>query len=265
MNVGIVGVGLIGGSITLALREQGHLLWLDDSRPETARALKKPRLGTVKPWQGWCSRMDLVVLAVPFPDMEGIIRKVAPRMRAGAALVELSSIKAPLVPALLEAGQRLKVASLHFMAGREVSGFANASSTLFRDCSAAAVDVGLGYPGSEVLEWWQQQLGTKPFSLWTCPQHDAAMAWISQLPYIISHTLSEVVGSEVPDWLTLAGPGFKDTARVGATAWEAVAPMINHNTAEISRGLLAFEEQLRTWREYLDGQANSAVMKERSS
>ncbi|PSR20387.1 MAG: prephenate dehydrogenase/arogenate dehydrogenase family protein [Sulfobacillus acidophilus] len=259
MTVGIVGVGLIGGSVAQALSAQKQSLWLDDRDPATKQALSRLRLGRVDSYVRWAGGVDTVVLAVPLQEMTRIIYDIVPRMRSTATLIDLSSVKGPVAEALRWAGQSVQVLSLHLMAGREVSGFTAASPDLFRDCAAAVVDIGLGSGPADAIAWWQQVLGCAPFGLWSAYEHDRAMAWVSQLPYLASRAVAQVVQAQAPQTMALAGSGFRDTTRVGKTALSEVLPMLSHNAEELSRALLALESELRVWRQCLDRSVSAAV------
>lgn len=252
MKVGIVGVGLIGGSLARALAESGVRLWLDDHDPAVIEAARRAGLGTVAPVDEWAGSIDMVVFSVPLSVMARTLEDVVPKLRPDAWVVDVSSVKRPIQGALLRAGQRVQVLSMHLMAGREISGFSGSTAALFRESPAAVVDVGLPLPPSHLVSWWQKHLATKPFTLWTMDEHDSAVAWISQLSYLLSWTLRTVVEREAPEALSLAGPGYRDTARVGHTEVQAIAPMLFSNAAELKRALLACESELRQWRASLD-------------
>lgn len=251
MKVGIIGVGLIGGSTAWALAEQGFPLWLSDRNPDNEHRVKMSKLGTVAPWREWCAAVDMVVVAVPTGEVPGLLAQLVPAMRADAVLVEMSSLKVPLLHALSDASRRVRVLSMHVMAGREVSGFGAASGTLFEGAPAVAIDLPAGVD-HELLSWWRKSLGTAPFAIWDAAHHDAAVAWISQLPYLASRALALVVEREAAAALDLAGPGFRDTTRVGQSDFDALAPMLAANRRELSRALLALESTLRGWRECLN-------------
>lgn len=252
MKVGIIGTGLIGGSMARALYEHGVELYLDETDPDTVSEIERERIGYVASYPEWVGHVDSVMVAVPLTEAVSIIHGVVPLLSPEAWLVEGSSVKGPILDALRWAAERVNVASLHFMAGREVGGWVNASPTLFHGAPAAAVDTGSGFPPKDWLEWWQIRLGTAPFSYWTPAQHDAAMAWMSQLPYLASRAVRLVVEAHAPEAQVLAGPGFNDTVRVGRAAWKSVTPMFEAHPQELGRALLALESQIRRWRECLN-------------
>ncbi len=251
MKVGIVGVGLIGGSLALKMALGGVELFLDDSDPNTVEELKRQNIGTVEPWMNWCGQVDALVMAVPWERQLELMQKIAEKIRDETWLVEVGSIKSNLARNLTWAGPHARVASLHFMAGREVGGFGHASPTLFTGAPAAVVDIGWGYPPDDWLQWWNLILGVAPFTYWTAASHDEAMAWISQMPYLASRAVKVIVENQKPESLALSGPGFRDTTRVGQTHWEGMSPLLTDSSVELNRALLALEAQIEAWRQSL--------------
>lgn len=251
MKVGVVGVGLIGGSIARALARHGVELYLDDADGETRRLLRESGLGQVSAYTEWAPQVDAVILSVPLPQMEQVVRGIAPLLQKGALLIDISSLKRPIAPILKWAGSYVRVMSWHLMAGREVSGFSASSADLFVQCAAAVVDIGTGFPEPETLQWWQEHLNTAPFSHWALSEHDAAIAWISHLPYLASRAVASVVQTHNPGSVELAGPGFQDTTRVGRSPVDPLLPLLHANAPELRRALAVLESELRTWREIL--------------
>lgn len=252
MKVGIVGVGLIGGSTALALSQRGNQLFLDDANAATRTLLRQAGIGTVAPYAHWIGKVDAVVLAVPLGRMAETVLQVVPGMRRDASLVDMSSVKVPIAHHLKWAASLVRVMSLHLMAGREVNGFSQASANLFDGCAAAAMDIGAGFPSAEQLRWWQENLQCGTFALWDAGRHDAAMVWVSQMPYLVSRAIAHVVEHEAGDALVMAGPGYRDTTRVGRASWELMSPMLTNSKVELTRALLALESQLGEWRECLN-------------
>lgn len=251
MKVGIVGVGLIGGSIAYALSQHGVALYLDDANPETARELQHRQLGQVAPYPQWASLVDQVVLALPMSEVPPIIDDLVPRMAEHSQLVDFSSLKLPLSKSLVQAGRRVTVVALHLMAGREVNGLDAARADLFSGWPLAVVDVGLGYPPAGVVDWWQSILHTDEPSYWSAAQHDAAIAWVSHLPYVVSRALRQAIEDHQGEAWRLRGPGYRDTTRVGMSPWEPLAGQLQENHQELEEGLDRVIGYLKQYRESL--------------
>jgi len=249
VNVGIIGVGLIGGSVAKALTGPDIELFFDDPDPETCAQLTT--LGTVGPWRQWISRCDHVVVAVPLGVMGTVLSEVADLMTPHQWLVELSSVKGPLLEVFRRIHARTRLLPLHPMAGREVRGFGAADAELFRDHPLLAIDWDGHPPDAQQVGWWANRLGMTPHVV-EARLHDQAMAWVSQLPYVVSAALRQAVGGQIPaGWLSLAGPGYRDTTRVGQGDPHFWWPVLTANRDELVRGVDVMIEELKNWRQAL--------------
>ncbi|NMP22424.1 prephenate dehydrogenase/arogenate dehydrogenase family protein [Sulfobacillus harzensis] len=251
MKVGIVGAGLIGGSMARRLADCRVPLWLDDGDPATRQALEALHLGEVRPWQDWIADVDAVVLAVPTGVVGRVVNALLPVIKDNTWLVDVSSVKRPVAEVLRTAGQRVPVMALHIMAGRETSGFSASDANLFQGRPMAVVDIGLGFPAPEAVAWWQERLGTEPASYWSLEQHDEHIAWVSQLPYLVSRALRTVVETHVGGMPALAGPGYRDTTRVGASSLKNLEDLLWANRVELMTALNVMASEIEGWRAIL--------------
>lgn len=249
MKVGIVGVGLIGGSVARALAAAGIPLWLADADSGTEAALRTAELGVVAPWSEWVADVDQVVVAVPMAKVGPLLAEMVPKMRPGTQLVDLSSLKSPLAGVLRAAAERVEVLALHAMAGREVSGFHASDRCLFQGSPLAVVDIGAGFPADHAVHWWEQCLGTETARYWSASQHDAHMAWVSQLPYLASRAVRVVVEQHFNGEPELIGPGYRDTTRVGTSPLSFIEPLLWANRAAVEPALAALAAEIDRWRE----------------
>ncbi len=259
MNVGVVGTGLIGGSILKALQGSCHEVWAWDQHDDTNAKVAAAGLARVDTPERWAGIVDAVVLGVPMDLVPQIVAWIVPMMGPGSLLVDLSSIKRPVAESLAWALGYVRVLSLHLMAGREVSGFDEADANLFRGCAAAVVAVAAQSPERDSGAWWCRTLGAQEPVLWRLEEHDAAMAWVSHLPYVVSQSLGQAVARGPHGISSLAGPGFRDTTRVGRTDPAQLEPFLRANAVEILRALASVEAELRNWQGWLASVATSEV------
>lgn len=254
-----MGTGLIGGSILKALRGLNHDVWAWDQHDGTNAKVAAAGLARVDSPKQWAGTVDTVVLGVPMEFVPEVVSWIVPMMAPGSLLVDLSSIKRPLAESLSWAQARVRVLSLHLMAGREVSGFDEADGNLFRGCPAAVVEVAGQRVERDSGAWWCRTLGAQEPTLWRLDEHDAAMAWVSHLPYLVSQALGQAVARGPHGASSLAGPGFRDTTRVGRTDPGHMEPFLRANAAEIVRALDGLEAELRVWQGWLATVAASEV------
>ena len=219
-RVGIFGVGLLGGSVGLGLRERFLAREVvaydpDPTALEAARALGvadrvEPQLGP------WIAELDLGVLAAPVGALEALGRAVAEHASPRTLWTDVGSVKAPVVRALEPLLPRF--VGGHPMAGSERAGVENAHAGLLQNAAwiltpskrTAAADL-------KAVEELVGQLGAYP--LLVSPElHDRLVARVSHLPYLLAVALNHVV-DEDPNRETLmflAAGGFRDLTRVAS-------------------------------------------------
>lgn len=217
MTIGVIGLGLIGGSIAKACRVQGHTVFGHDTNVATmARGISEGVVEDLDHWEQWIDLVDEVVVATPLATVPDWIERLAsiPRKQAGI-IVEVGSVKRPLMPALRRLQAPWSYLSIHPMAGKESRGYAWSEPRLFAGHAAAVIEAE-GWAGPAAMERWMQILGTRPVVV-SADAHDAMVAEVSHLPYLVAAALLYSVGDSGRTSLQLAGTGFRDTTRVGAS------------------------------------------------
>ncbi|MGH7912304.1 MAG: prephenate dehydrogenase [Candidatus Dormibacteraceae bacterium] len=202
MRIAIVGLGLIGGSLALALRER-RPAWERvgaDADPEVqGRAL---RAGLIVP--GDVHQADLVVLAAPIPELPALFRAFAGHP---GTVTDVASTKATVLHWAHEAG--LDLVGGHPMAGRERAGLENATADLF-----AGAPWALMRDDAKVREL-TTAVGAHPLLL-SPERHDELVAGVSHAAFAVSaaYVLALAERAGWPEMASLAGPGFADLSRL---------------------------------------------------
>ncbi|PIQ81952.1 MAG: prephenate dehydrogenase [Candidatus Omnitrophica bacterium CG11_big_fil_rev_8_21_14_0_20_64_10] len=226
-QVSIIGLGLIGGSLGMALRKNKAARRVIGfaRRPLVLRQAK--RLGAIDDGDtllcsDWLSRSDLVVIATPLDTVPGLARRVA-RMAAGPVIVtDAAGTKGSIVRALRRPAGKLIFVGGHPMAGSERSGIAAARADLFRG-AACVLTPAAGTPkeaAAKVAALWRS-VGARVV-VRSAARHDREVARISHLPHLTAVGLIETAD---PASLKLAGSGFFDTTRIGMASpalWETI-------------------------------------------
>ncbi len=217
MKIGVIGLGLIGGSIAKACRIKGHTVFgYDTDLATVASAVSEAVVEDLQRWEQWIDLVDEVVVATPLATVPDWIERLAsiPRQRTGI-LIEVGSVKRPLMPFLHQLEAPWSYLSIHPMAGKESRGYTWSHPGLFLGHAAAVIEAN-GWAGPDVMERWMQLLGTRPVVV-SADAHDAMVAEVSHLPYLVAAALLYSVGDSDRTALQLAGTGFRDTTRVGAS------------------------------------------------
>jgi len=217
LRIAILGLGLMGGSLALALRGKCTALIGFDTDPQTlelARQRQIVDLASTEPAE-LLPQADVVILATPVNTIIENLQEL-PRHHPGPAIVlDLGSTKARVVEAMQRLPERFDPLGGHPMCGKERSGLANADPQLFQEAVFAFTPLARtssrARTFAEGLAW---QVGAHP--LWLDPHiHDRWVAATSHLPYLVANALAfSTPGEAAP----LAGPGYRSTTRLAQTS-----------------------------------------------
>jgi len=239
--VRIVGTGLLGTSIALALRERGVDVALADISPSSlALAIDYGAGRAALPGD----EPELIVVCVP-PDVTA--RIVAQELAdfPNALVTDVASVKvAPLVE-LEELGADVsRYIGSHPMAGRERSGAIAARADLFigRPWVIAGHD-GISYSRAAQVEQLALDLGALPIEM-TAADHDRNVALVSHAPQVVASLLAARLGDATDAATSLAGQGLRDTTRIAASDPELWVQILRANAPEISTILHAYRDDL---------------------
>lgn len=233
MNVAVVGLGLIGGSLALRLADAGHRVRGWDTDRGTRSAAGAAGIDVAPDLADGVEAADVVVLAVPLAALRGAIAEVADLLPADAVLTDVGSVKGPAYLAAARAGLAGRFVGGHPMAGKEFAGFVAAEPTLFD--GAAWV---LALEPDTVLAHWRRLAGLligigARIVPATAAEHDAAVARISHLPHLLAAALAAVGGAGGPLALSLAAGSFRDGTRVAGTPPDLAIAMCRDNAAAV--------------------------------
>ena len=239
--VRIVGTGLLGASIGLALRERGVDVSLDDVSPSALEL-------AIDYGAGRSSRTDdqpaLIVVCVP-PDV--VARVVAAELAAfpQALVTDVASVKVTPLIELRALGVDLsRYIGSHPMAGRERSGAISARADLFigRPWVIAGHD-GISYRAAVQVEQLALDLGALPIEM-TAEDHDRNVALVSHAPQVVASLLARRLGGASDPAVALAGQGLRDTTRIASSDPELWVQILGANAGPVAEILRAFRDDL---------------------
>ncbi len=251
-RVVVAGLGLLGGSLALALKRRGLAgtvtAWVRD--PAAARPAVRAGLVDAVSRGPECARnADLAVLCTPYTCFEPQLRELARIAPPGCLVTDVGSVKGPLGARWHRAAGPLKFVASHPMAGGERSGWRNASASLFEGAACILTPLPRTDPGAlrGVRELWRA-LGAE-VSLTTPAEHDRLVARVSHLPHAAAFALARSLArGGRPGDFAWAGRGFLDTTRVAASSPDLWAGIFRHHPDRLDRGLAALEREVHTLR-----------------
>lgn len=220
----IVGLGLIGGSLGLALKHAGlsgaELVGYARNPEVAAKAVKMGAVDrTSDSLASAVDAADVVILAAPAVAMKEIMQKIAPHLKSGCTVTDTASTKAMV----MKWAEDYLPASASFigghpMAGKESAGLGFAEADLFRGCRYCLVPGRNASRGStDLLVELVSKTGATPVFM-GAPEHDSFVAGISHLPLILSSSLV-LTTAQSPAWKQmsrLAAGGYRDVSRLAS-------------------------------------------------
>ena len=249
-TIAIVGIGLMGGSLALALRAQNacRRLIAITSNATTREQLVARRIAD-EASADWAriAAADAIVLAAPVRAIIEALPRVGALAREGAIVFDLGSTKCDIVRAMEQLPARVQALGAHPMCGKNQAGFDAADAELYR--GAVFVLTPLARTTPETLAFaraFVETLGARPLVL-DAERHDRIVAAISHLPFSVATALMLTALALARDddavW-TLAASGFRDTSRLAASDVTMMRDILLTNSDNIADALRVYAQQL---------------------
>lgn len=227
----VLGLGLIGGSLLHAIRQTGLEVVGFDVDASSAAAASSAGFPVAPTDAAAVHGADLVVLAMPLPEVADALRSLAAHVAPGAVLTDVGTLKAPVVAAVREFVPDVTFVGGHPLAGVEETGWGAADPLLFRDAPWA-----LTLEDDTSLDAWLRlaelvcDLGAKPVPTKAAEQ-DAAVARVIGLPHVLAEALALTGLAGGPLGLSLAAGSYMSGSRVARTRPELVTTWCDGNLA----------------------------------
>ncbi|WPJ94166.1 prephenate dehydrogenase/arogenate dehydrogenase family protein [Coraliomargarita algicola] len=261
-QITILGPGLLGASLALALKEGGlcQRVHAWSRRAETrAQALESEWCDAVfdQPKDA-CTGSELVVICTPVETIVPLLEQVAPSLATHTLVTDVGSTKSIICREARGTG--VNFIGSHPMAGSERTGMAHARADLFNGaaCIVTPLDDAADTDIARLHQLWQA-IGMQ---VTTCSpeQHDEIVAHVSHLPHLLASSLCSYLASKNPDWKPLSGGGLRDSTRVAAgdpILWKQI---LEQNREEVLRAIDGFENELHALKTNLLDQNSSALI-----
>ena len=251
-QLGLIGCGLMGGSFALALRKAGlvkRIIGYSKSPSTTERAR---RLGVIDDAAESAllavSGSDIVLIAVPVSATENTFKAIRHLVEPGVLFMDVGSTKRDVVDAARRA-LRERIASFvpaHPIAGKESSGIHNADAALFSGRQVILTPLPQTSPElvQRATNVWAA-IGSQVLRM-TPENHDAAFAAVSHLPHLLAFAYFSAVANQPAgqDFLSLAGPGFRDFTRIAASSPDVWRDILVANREEVLKQSQHFRQAL---------------------
>ena len=255
-RVAIIGLGLMGGSLALALQEQCAEIVGVDSNPETmAFALKHSIIDRAADFDSALD-CDLLILAAPVRAILAQLDALARTsflLPPASFILDLGSTKSQITSAMEKLPAGFDPLGGHPMCGKEVSGIENAEADLFRDKTFVLTPLARTSPQAlKLAHELIEVIDARPLIL-PAERHDALAATCSHLPYLVATALMRAAQTVDDDqrW-TLAASGFRDTSRLAASDVTMMSDILLTNRAAILDSLSRYRAELDSLIQLID-------------
>jgi prephenate dehydrogenase len=254
IEVAIVGLGLIGGSIARDLRGRGacaRLLGVDNNAEHAARSLDLGLVDAVLPLDAALETAGLVVIAVPVDAAMHLLPAVLDRVDGRQVVTDVCSTKQKLMEVVRAHPSRHRFVGGHPMAGTEFSGPDAAVEGLFEGKAGILCDTADSAPEAVALvEELYQTLGMRTVQM-DAARHDMQVAYVSHVSHAISYALALTVLDKERDEtaiFNLASGGFDSTARLAKSGADMWVPIFMSNRDNLLAVLATYREKLEALR-----------------
>jgi prephenate dehydrogenase len=264
MNIGVIGLGLIGGSFALAAKEQLEHVVLYGADQNQAHLEEAIESGIVDQSLSpeLYPKMDVMILAIPVNAASLLILNILDQINDNALLFDAGSTKASICKIVSLHPKRNQFLATHPIAGTEFSGPSAAFADLYVNQTQILCEAQKTRP--DLLEWAVQFFRLMKMNIEEMdPQaHDQHIAYVSHISHISSFMLGKTVMEKEQDERTIfdmAGSGFASTVRLAKSSPEMWTPIFEQNSVNILEVLNEYIANLKEFKKLLENKNWSAM------
>ena len=264
MNIGVIGLGLIGGSLALAAKKQitaCELFGEDQNSDHQKEALD---LGLIDHTLGSSNyaNMDVIILAIPVDAAIQIALPLLDQMNDNALLIDVGSTKSLICNALELHPKRNQFLATHPIAGTEFSGPSSAFATLYKGKAQILCETHKTRP--DLFEWAVQWFKNMEMVIQEMDpkEHDQHIAYVSHLSHISSFMLGKTVMEKEKDEkaiFAMAGSGFASTVRLAKSSPAMWTPIFRQNQENILEVLGEYIANLQEFKMLMEQEDYEAI------
>ena len=248
-KIAIIGLGLIGGSLALAIKQAGFKGEVTGIGRREDTLIRAKEIGMIDTFStnhaDGINDADLVVLASPIGQFEEIAKNIKHNLKTGSIVTDVGSVKTTIVKKLdAIMPQGVSFVGAHPIAGKECSGIDASNGELFRNakCIITPSHKSADHAIEEVIRLWES---VGAVILHMSPEnHDLIFAAVSHLPHVIAYATINTIMEVNPNILHFGGTGLKDMSRIALSPANLWRDICAYNKDDILKVLKKFSSSI---------------------
>jgi prephenate dehydrogenase len=257
LNIGIVGLGQIGGSLGLALKSKilknhYHIIGIARRKETLKYALKIGAVDEISLSLEAARNADIVIICTPVDTVAAIYKKLVKIVKKDAVITDVGSVKYQIEHEIKNSNGKISFVGSHPMTGKEKNGLISASPEMFKD--AKVVVTSQSEKSKKVVSKMWKDVGAVIIKM-SAKKHDELVAFTSHMPHIIAFVLNKVyknIKKKNPQIDELAAGSFKSITRVAVSSADMWAPIFALNNRNVNKYLDEFIKELNIFKRNLN-------------
>ena len=266
-KIAIIGLGLIGGSLALALKQSGFKGEITGIGRREDNLIRAKEMGMIDTFStnhaDGVNNADLVVLASPVGQFEEIANNIKNNLKTGSIVTDVGSVKTNIVKKLdTIMPQGVSFVGAHPIAGKECSGIDASNGELFRNakCIITPSPSSAVHAIEEVIGLWES-VGAVILHM-SPEEHDLIFAAVSHLPHVIAYATVNTIMEVNPNILHFGGTGLKDMSRIALSPADLWRDICAFNKDEVLKVLNKFSSSISNLTDLIEKSDWSGLEKE---
>lgn len=259
MNIAIVGIGLIGGSVAATLKDKSQdyrIIGVDNSEQNLKKATQLGLIDESAPLDEAVAKSKVIILSTPVDAILKLLPTILDKV-TDQVVIDMGSTKANILDAVAKHPKRGRLVAAHPMAGTEYSGPEAASKNLFTNKVMVYTDVvNSDEDAFEIADQITEQLEMNT-TFMNPTEHDMHTAYVSHISHITSFALALTVLEKEKSQgriFELAGSGFESTVRLAKSSPEMWTPIFRQNRSNVLEVLEEHIKQLQNMHDLLESE-----------
>lgn len=267
MRIGIVGLGIMGGSMAAALKQAGHwVIGLDQHQDTVQMALQRHMIDQGSTHIECLQKVDLILWALYPTQLVEWIDTYQDKLVSKPLILEISGVKSKLLPEAQKRYQANEIVGIHPMCGKEARGIAQADPSIFSGSNFLVIPHQNSQDALKTAKKIGIDLGCAQISELNIQQHDEMIGFLSQLTHVIAVALMNTHDNH--HLVQYTGDSFRDLTRIAKINEDLWTELFLSNQAILLKEIEAFSQSLETFKQYLldeDVEKMKAFFKEASA